>query len=182
MRKSDEKVLIVEEEQSIGGGVPARQPLYQLIAWIGLWLLGALFLFASLSDLLADIRTGLPSDHSGTFRNIVGTSWSSTQQMQSGITHYITLLETAYAVHELVFALLFLVIIALPFRRRARWAWGACWIPMLANLTYSLTFGRYDSMTLTYSLVADIALPLLLLIHLPAFFGNAKPGRSHKQA
>ena len=151
----------------------ARQPRYLLIAWILLLLLGVLFLFASLSDLAADARVGLPTDHTGTFHSIAGIAWPSAQSSSAGITQYITLLEIAYAVHELVFALLFLIIVAIPFRRRARWAWWACWVPMLANIAYSLTFGRYDSTVLTYSLVADIALPVLLLIHVPAFFGRA---------
>lgn len=121
---------------------------------------------------LRDLKT-FPSEHTGTFHNIAGITWTSAQQSSPGITKYITLLETAYAVHELFFALLFLIIIAIPFRRRARWAWWACWVPMLANLTYSLTLGRYDATTLVYSLIADIALPVLLLIHVPAFFGKS---------
>lgn len=152
----------------------ARQPRFLLVAWILLLLLGALFFFASVSDLAADARVGLPSDHLRAFQSVVGSTWSSTQQASPTLTHYITLLEIAYAVHEMVFALLFLVLIAIPFRRRARWAWWACWIPMLANITYSLTFGRYDTTTLVYSLVADIALPVLLLVHIPAFFRKAK--------
>ena len=151
-----------------------RWPLYLRIVWILLLLLGALFLFASISDLAADARMGLPSDHMGTFRNITGITWTHAQQTSPTLTQYVTLLEVAYAVHEMVFALLFLTIVAIPFRRRMRWAWWACWIPMLANITYSLTFGRYDSTTLVYSLVADIALPVLLLIHIPAFFGRMK--------
>lgn len=153
-----------------------RQPRYLLIAWILLLLLGALFLFASLSDLASDFRTGIPSDHTAAFHNVAGVTWSSAQASSSGMSQYVTLLETAYAVHELVFALLFLIIVAIPFRRRARWAWWACWVPMLANITYSLTFGSHDSTVLAYSLVADIALPVLLLVHMPAFFGKrARP-------
>lgn len=177
-RRSDE---IVTEEMTSGktgnrvthNRSLARQPRYLLVSWILLLLLGGLFLFAAISDLVADARTGLPTDHMGTFHNVTGIAWSSAQQTTSGITHYVTLLETAYAVHELVFGLLFLIIVAIPFQRRARWAWWACWVPMLANVTYSLTFGRYDSTTLVYSLIADIALPVLLLIHMPAFFGKS---------
>jgi hypothetical protein len=150
----------------------ARQPRYLLVAWILLLLLGALFLFASLSDLVADARVGLPSDHLEAFRAVTGMVWSHAQQSSPKFTQYITLLEIAYAVHELVFALLFLIIVAIPFRQRARWAWWACWVPMLANLTYTLTFAHYSSTTLVYSLVADIALPVLLLLHVPAFFGR----------
>ena len=62
----------------------------------------------------------------------------------------------------------------IPFRRRARWAWWACWVPVLANLTYTLTIGHYGTTTLVYSLIADVALPALLLLHIPAFFGTSR--------
>jgi hypothetical protein len=145
------------------------QPRYLLVAWILLLLLGAFFVFASLSDLAADAKTGLPSDHLEAFHTIVGMTWASAQQSSPKLTQYVTLLEVTYAVHELVFGLLFLILIAIPFRRRARWAWWACWVPMLANLTYTFAIDHYS----TTSLVADIALPVLLLIHVPAFFGKS---------
>lgn len=154
-----------------------RQSGFLRVAWILLLLLGAFFLFASLSDLAADSRTGLPSDHLEAFQAIAGMTWSHAQQSSSQIAHYITSLEEAYAVHELVFGLLFLIIVAIPFRRRARWAWWACWIPMLANLTYTFTLAHYGTTTLVYSLVADVLLPVLLLLHIPAFFG--KSGQIH---
>lgn len=149
------------------------QSRYLLVAWILLLLLGALFLFGALSDLLADARAGLPSDHLDAFSTTAGVTWNSATLSSPGITQYITRLEIAYAVHELVFGLLFLIIVAIPFRRRARWAWWACWVPMLANLTYTFTIGHYGSTTLIYSIIADIALPVLLLLHIPAFFGKA---------
>lgn len=149
-----------------------EQPGYLRVAWILLLLLGGFFLFASLSDLAADSRTGLPSDHLEAFHMIAGVTWSSTQLASPTLTRYVTLLEVTYAVHELVFGLLFLIIVAIPFRRRARWAWWACWVPMLANLTYTFAIAHYSTTTLVYSLIADVALPLLLLLHLPAFFGR----------
>jgi hypothetical protein len=156
----------------------ATQPLYLLVAWILLLVLGVFYLFAALSDLASDARSGIPSDHLNAFQALAGVSWSAVQQAASTLpgmmTHYITQLEIAYAVHELVFALLFLIIVAIPFRQRARWAWWACWIPMLANLTYTFTLAHYSTNTLAYSLIADIALPVLLLIHIPAFFGRAR--------
>ena len=160
------------ENQSDRNPSLTRWPLYLTGAWVLLLLLGILFVFASLSDLVADAGIGLPSDHLGTFQNIAGIEWATAQHSSAGITHYITLLERAYAVHEMVFALLFLLIVIIPFRQRARWAWWACWIPMLANITYSLTFGLHDATILVRSLAADIALPILLLIHIPAFFGK----------
>lgn len=78
----------------------ARRPGYATIAWILLLLLGALFVFAPLSDLAADARTGLPADHLGTFQSVTGIAWSTAVQSAPGITRYVTLLEVAYAVHE----------------------------------------------------------------------------------
>ncbi|HXR66445.1 MAG TPA: hypothetical protein VN729_11000 [Ktedonobacteraceae bacterium] len=146
------------------------QPRYLLVSWILLFLLGVLFFLASIFDLLADIRTGLPSDHLEAFHALTGLTWSNAQQSTPQIVHYVTTLEITYAVHEMVFALLFLLIVTFPFRRRARWSWWACWVPMLANLTYTFALAHYSTTTLIYSLIADIALPILLLIHIPAFF------------
>jgi hypothetical protein len=163
--------------QTLQNHITPKQPGYLRVAWILLLLLGVFFLFASLSDLAADVRTGLPSDHLEAFHTLAGMTWANAQQSSSQVTQYITSLEVAYAVHELVFGLLFLTIVAIPFRRRARWAWWACWIPMLANLTYTFTLAHYGTTTLVYSLIADVALPVLLLLHLPAFFG--KSGQTH---
>src|SRR5215472_15630670 len=107
---------------------------------------------------------------------VAGLSWDAARQAATGVTRYVAMLEVAYAVHELVFAILFLVVLAIPFRRRARWAWWACWAVMLANLTYSLTFGAHDPAVLARSLIADIALPVLVLIHAPAFFRKRARG------
>ena len=174
-RKSDESVSEDMARRSPENRVAqnlsyTKQPRYLLVAWILLLLLGVLFLFASFSDLAADARTGLPSDHMETFRAIAGITWDSAKLSSPKITQYVTLLEITYAVHELVFGLLFLIIVAIPFRRRTRWAWWACWIPMLANLTYTFTIAHYSTTTLIYSLIADVALPVLLLLHVPVFF------------
>ena len=150
-----------------------KQPAYLLVAWILLLLLGAFFLFASISDLASDARTGLPSDHLEAFHMITGVTWTTAKLASPTLTQYVTLLEVTYAVHELVFGLLFLIMVAIPFRRRARWAWWTCWVPMLANLTYTFAIAHYSTTTLVYSLIADIALPVLLLLHVPAFFGKS---------
>jgi hypothetical protein len=42
----------------------------------------------------------------------------------------------------------------------------------LSTLTYSLTFGLHDSTTLVRSLIADIALPVLLLVQVRPFFAR----------
>jgi hypothetical protein len=152
----------------------SKQPGYAQVAWLLLLLLGAFFLFASLSDLAADFRTGLPSDHLEAFHTITGVMWVDAQHTSPTLTRYVTLLEITYAVHELVFGSLFLIIVAIPFRRRARWAWWACWVPMLANLTYTFAIAHYSTTTLVYSLIADVALPVLLLLHVPAFFSKSE--------
>jgi hypothetical protein len=172
--KSVDLALHEPANHDIGNRSLFTQSRFLLVTWILLLLLGAFFLFASLSDLLADARTGLPSDHLAAFSAIAGLSWSAAQRTAPGITQFITRLEIAYAVHELVFGLLFLIIVAIPFRRRARWAWWTCWVPMLANLTYTFTIAHYSTTTLAYSLIADIALPVLLLIQIPAFFGKSR--------
>ena len=175
-RRPDESVSedVAQHEptnQVTQNNITSKQPSYLLVAWLLLLLLGAFFLFASISDLIADARTGLPSDHIEAFHTIAGVTWASAKLSSPKITQYVTLLEVAYAVHELVFGLLFLIIVAIPFRRRTRWAWWACWVPMLANLTYTFAIAHYSTTTLVYSLVADLALPVLLLLHIPAFFG-----------
>jgi hypothetical protein len=148
-------------------------PPYPALVWLLLLLLGAFFLFAAVSDLAADARAGIPADHRAAFAAVSGSSWETARQALPGLTRYVTLLEIAYAVHELVFALLFLAIVAVPLRRREWWAWWACWAPMLANLTYSLTFGRHDPTLLARSLAADVALPVFLLAYLPALLSSA---------
>jgi hypothetical protein len=137
-----------------------------------LLLLGVFFLFAVASDLAADARVGLPTDHTGSFTHLAGISWSAATSASHGMTQYITLLEVAYAFHELVFALLFIAIVTIPLRRGQRWAWWTCWIVEIANLAYLLTFGRYDPTIFARALVAVIVLPVLLLAATPWFFGR----------
>jgi hypothetical protein len=139
-----------------------------------LLIIGAFTVLSSLFDLVADARTGLPSDHLAAFRNMAGIVWQTAQQTSPGITWYITRLEVAYAVHELVYGLLFLLILAIPFRQGARWAWWACWAVLLANLTHTITFGAHDSTILVESLALDILLPVLLLVLIPRFFGRQR--------
>lgn len=153
------------------------RPRYLTIVWVLLLVLGVFFLFAVASDLAADTRTGLPTDHTGTFKSLAGMTWPVAKQTVHGTTKYITLLEVAYAFHELVFAILYLVIVAIPFRRGMRWAWWACWAVEIANVAYLLTFGSHDSTILARALIAVIALPVLLVAAAPAFFGHSVQSR-----
>lgn len=142
------------------------------VAWVLLLVIAAFTVLSPLFDLAADARTGLPSDHLGAFQSLAGVIWPTAQRQAPGITQYITRLEIAYAVHELVYGVLFLLILAIPFRHGARWAWWACWAVLLSNLTYTLTFGAHDTTILIESLALDILIPLLLLAHIPRFFGR----------
>ena len=57
------------------------------------------------------------------------------------------------------------------------WAWWTSWALLLADVVYTLTFGRYDSTILQRSLVVDALLPILLLVQVPRFFGSViRPG------
>src|SRR5882757_5658366 len=106
------------------GGDHGRSRGWPLAGLVLMLLLGAFPALSAVLDLLADFRTGLPSDHAGTFAAVAGTGWLQAQASMPGTARYITLLERGYALHELTFALLFVVIVAIPFRRRQPWA---CW-------------------------------------------------------
>jgi hypothetical protein len=140
------------------------------IGWIGLTVVGAFLLFAVAADLASDHRDGLPADHAGTFTALAGQSFSQVKQATPGVAHYITTLEIGYALHELTFALLFLALVLIPLRRQQRWAWWICWAVMIANLGYTLTIARHDSTILARSLIAVIAVPILLAATAPAVF------------
>jgi hypothetical protein len=154
------------------GPARGRLPGWRLAGWVLMLLLGVFPVLTSVLDLVADAGTGLPSDHAGTFTAITGASWPQAQAVTPGLARYVTLLERGYALHELTFALLFVVIVAVPFRRGQRWAWWAAWIVMIADLGYTLTFGIHDHAILVRSLAVDVMLALLLLAHIPAYFGR----------
>jgi hypothetical protein len=145
-----------------------RAPWWHTASWIGLGLLGAFNLYGAAADLAATAGTGLPSDHTGTFTAVTGRAWASFKAAQPGAAQYITLAERGYALHELVFALLFLAIVAIPLRAGQRWAWWACWAVLIAYVGYTLTFGVHDHAILARSLIGVIALPVLLAVQLSA--------------
>jgi len=69
-----------------------------------LMVLGVFYVFGAVSGLTSDASAGLPTDHTGTFTALSDTSFPNTQGATPGTTHYITLLERGYALHELTFA------------------------------------------------------------------------------
>jgi hypothetical protein len=78
--------------------------------------------------------------------------------------------DTLARLHELTFAILFLAILAFPFRAPQRWAWFTCWALLIAYLGYTLTYAAHDSNILPCSLIGAIGLPVLLIASAPAFF------------
>lgn len=152
---------------------PARQAPYLRIAWILLLLLAAFPIVAPLLDLGGIARAGLPADHAPAFASLSGSSWAAFKHAQSGAAAYISQLETGYALHELVFGLLVFVIVAIPFRRGERWAWLACWAVLIADVGYSVGLASHDPTLFRQSLIAVVALPVLLLVQIPRFFRSA---------
>lgn len=142
---------------------------YGRIGWIGLVLLGIFPLLASATDLSQDLRGALPADHVTTFLRVTHESYATFSQTNSGAAQYLHLLETGYAVHELVFGLLFLAIVIWPLRRGYWSAWVACCAVLIADATYTLTFGVNDNTIFTRSLVADILTPICLLLVAASF-------------
>jgi len=125
---------------------------------------------APIADLAGVVRSGLPGDHLSAFAQVTGRSWAAALSAGSASTGYISLLEVGYAIHELTFGLFFLIIVCIPLRRGERWAWFACWPVLIADVGYSITFGRYDSNLLRQSLIADVAVPILLVAQASRFF------------
>jgi hypothetical protein len=148
--------------------------LLHRIGWIGLTLVGALMVFAVASDLAADHKTGIPSDHVGTFSKLAGQPFAAVASSSPGVARYVTTLEVGYALHELTFALLFLVLVLVPVRRGRAWGWWACWAVMIANIGYTATFGAHDPTILTRSLAADVAVPVFLLLCAPRALGRGQ--------
>lgn len=150
---------------------PSRPPLPRplTITWVLLLLLAIFPVVSVALDLLGDLANGIPADHTGAFMALAGTTWTALRHSMPGLARYVTTLEVGYAIHELVFGILFIVIVAIPFRRGQWWAWWTCWAVGIADLGYTLTFGLHDSSILLESLIAVIALAALLLLQLPRF-------------
>jgi hypothetical protein len=147
------------------------QRVLMRISWVGLTLIGLLFLVAPTLDIINTHEHGLPSDHATTFTKLAGSGFADVQAASPGVAHYVSTLEYGYALHELTFGLLFIALVLIPLRQGQRWAWFACWAVMTASIGYSATFGSHDPTILGRSLVTDIGVPLLLLLAVPTVLG-----------
>lgn len=147
----------------------AMRPWYR-VTWLLLLILALFTVVFPLLDIAGTARSGMPSDHTAAYRALAGTGFPGIQP--AGPTRYIRRLEYGYALHELAFALLFAVIVAIPLRTGQRWAWLACWPSLIATIGYTVTLARFRTPTLTYSLIPDVAIPVLLLAQAPRFWGR----------
>ena len=157
----------------------AMRPFYR-VTWLLLLILALFTVLFPVLDLVGTARTGLPSDHTAAYRALAGHGFPGLQP--AGPARYIRQLEYGYALHELTFALFFLVLVAIPVRTGQRWAWLACWLILIATVGYTLTFARYSGKTLTYSLIPDVAIPVLLLAQAPRFWTPRTRGTEHADA
>jgi len=66
----------------------SRMPRWLTVAWVLLALIGLFNVFASVNDLIATSRTGLPSDHSGTFAKLSGADWATFKAAHAGAASY----------------------------------------------------------------------------------------------
>ena len=138
-------------------------------AWIGLAALGALTIVLSLLDLAGDASAGMPADHQAAFLSLAGTAWTAPA---GGPAAYITALEEGYAIHELAFGLLFLLVAAIPLRHGRRWAWLACWTLPVAIVGYAALFGSHDATILRYAMAELVVFLVCILAAAPAVFSG----------
>lgn len=139
------------------------------VVWAALLAFAAFPLLGAILDLVSD-QHGIPGDHTATFHALSGMTVSQAKTAVPGILSYVHQLEVGYAVHELVFGVLLIAIIAIPLRQRQRWAWFACWTILIADITYAATFGVHDPAILRESLIGAIGMPALLLALTPSVF------------
>jgi len=71
--------------------------------------------------------------------------------------------------------LLFLVLVLVPLRRGELWAWCTCWVLLIAYVGYTVTTAQDGSTSFAYSLVADMGLPVLLVVQLSRFGRREDP-------
>jgi hypothetical protein len=131
--------------------MPAAISTFYRVTWLLLLIVALFTVLFPLLDIVGTARGGLPSDHTAAYRALAGHNFPGIRP--TGPTRYIRQLEYGYALHELTFALFFLVIVAIPVRAGQRWAWLACWLILISAIGYTLTFAHYSSKTLAYSLV-----------------------------
>jgi hypothetical protein len=131
-------------------------------------LLGGAFLaIGAIFDLATDVAGKLPADHGATFKAVTSLTWQQATAVAHPVTPYVTRAEAGYAAYELLFAVLILVIAAIPLRRGERWAWWCCWPLVLAFAAFAMLFGVHNSADLGAAIVAALLVASALIALLP---------------
>lgn len=154
---------------------PRRSGTRARVAWAVVMAVGAFLALGSLYDLVSAARRQLPSDHVATFIALTGISWQDAAAADKPTAPYIGLMEVDYAIYELLFATLFLVVAAIPLRRGERWAWWCCWLIVAPELTFAALFGAHDATNMLVAIGVVFMAAMALLVVRPAREGLRNP-------
>lgn len=88
--------------------------------------------------------------------------------------------DHVYVVALLVLGVLFLLVVAVPFRRRRPWAWWACWVVVAADAADAALFGPYEVGVLASSVLTAALVTVILLEFRPAFRPRVPASRSER--
>lgn len=149
-----------------------RGSLPRTVAWVALLAVGAFLAIGAAFDLPIDARGRLPGDHDSTFRALTGTTWQHAASVPQSAAPYATHMEIAYSAYELLFAVVILVVIAIPLRRGERWAWWCGWMIVLPIAAFAWVFGAHDSGNMVTAIVVATIAVLALLVLLPFSTGR----------
>jgi hypothetical protein len=150
-------------------------PWPQRAAWAVLLVVGGVGLFAAVIDLQGTGTAGIAADHASVFRSVAGQPWSAARVADPGSARYVSALEHAAALHETGFAVLLLLIIAIPLRRGERWAWWSAWATVAVQAGYLATFGWHGPVLLIRGAVLLAVTAVALVLLAPAVLRRAQP-------
>jgi hypothetical protein len=90
---------------------------------------GGFLAIGAIFDLATDAAGNLPADHQSAFKAVTSLTWQQATAVAHPVTPYVTRAEAGYAAYELLFGVLFLIIVAIPLRRGSAGPGGAagCW-------------------------------------------------------
>lgn len=147
-------------------------PSVRRLAVIALVGVGAFLTIGAVFDLASDLGHQLPSDHTATFKALVGTSWGVARAVPHSAAPYVTRVEAAYAVYELLFGFAFLVLVFITVRRHERWAWWGCWLALGEFAGFAGLFGTHASGNIVAAIVAAAITGSALLVLRPGLTGE----------
>jgi hypothetical protein len=129
---------------------------------------GGFLAIGAIFDLATDAAGNLPADHQSAFKAVTSLTWQQATAVAHPVTPYVTRAEAGYAAYELLFGVLFLIVVAIPLRRGERWAWWCCWVLDLALAAFAALFGVHNPADLATAIVAGLLVAVALIALLPA--------------